>query len=65
MKLIALAADGAACFQGRLNGMLTRIKQIYVHILTTICCNHKLQTAIKDALSANNLLPLKKTLGHI
>ncbi|KAA6359368.1 MAG: hypothetical protein EZS28_045105 [Streblomastix strix] len=46
-KAVGISAVGASTFQGKLNGMIKQLQNQWNQIISTHCCCHKLQLALK------------------
>ena len=50
-NLVAFASDGASVMVGRESGVATKLKDLFPHLKTWHCLNHRLELAVGDAVS--------------
>ena len=50
-NLVAFASDGASVMVGQKSGVATKPKDLFPHLITWHCLNHRLELAVGDAAS--------------
>lgn len=48
---VGFASDGASVMTGKKSGVATRLKELFPHIVTWHCLNHRLELSISDAVA--------------
>jgi hypothetical protein len=51
LNLISLACDGASVMLGKKAGVAAKLTELYPHLITWHCMNHRLELAVSDSVS--------------